>query len=141
MQRRLHRWRLARLHGLRRARVDSEGEKVMAHTVTKYRCDHCEREYTSKKGAEQHEQKCFYVDANRACVTCAHLIAASKTHGDIEDSEVTVQVQCNIDLDVIDIDEIFGSERQRSYQANCDGWEKRTAEGTYKFGRTLIEEV
>jgi hypothetical protein len=32
MQRRLHRWRLARLHGLRRARVDSKGEKVMAHT-------------------------------------------------------------------------------------------------------------
>jgi hypothetical protein len=28
MQRRLHRWRLARLHGLRRARLDNEGERM-----------------------------------------------------------------------------------------------------------------
>jgi hypothetical protein len=29
MQQRLHRWRLARLHGLRRARVDCEGDESM----------------------------------------------------------------------------------------------------------------
>jgi hypothetical protein len=105
----------------------------MPHEVIKFRCDHCQREYASRRNAELHELKCFYVDANRACVTCAHFKAHAE-HGDLAKAE------CDIELDLIDIP--FGDYGlEHHYQSNCNGWEKRTAEGTYKFGKTFIEET
>ncbi len=38
--------------------------------ITKYKCDFCKRSYMSKYKAREHESKCFFNPANKACVTC-----------------------------------------------------------------------
>jgi hypothetical protein len=75
MQRRLHRWRLAGLHGLRRARVDCEGDKVMEGKCT--RCggelSNTDLQYDNTDHGNQWD--CIH----RLQATNAKLLAACKT--------------------------------------------------------------
>jgi hypothetical protein len=42
----------------------------MTHTITKYLCDFCNREYKVEKNAVSHQQSCYSDPSNKACKTC-----------------------------------------------------------------------
>jgi hypothetical protein len=116
----------------------------MTHLIRKYCCDYCDRDYATNAGAKRHEAKCYYDPANKACATCAHLIASNVEPHWLEMGEDVYKTmwvtECDISLDHEDTGMQNGSIQHR-FRANCLGWELRKVEGTYKFGKTFIEKV
>ena len=117
---------------------------VMTHEIIKYRCDHCDREYASKRGALQHEDKCFHLPKNRACITCSHFIAflEDDIHWLEGGEDVCLSggysVECDIGLDI----ESAGMENDaiiHTPRSHCDGWKERSIIGTYRYGKMMIE--
>lgn len=114
----------------------------MTKEITKYQCDHCKREYVNKDRAERHEDKCYYDPANHACVTCAHLLACEDERHEMWDGHDHCTVFWDVDCD-LDLAKTYlpGEGYQNTFKHNCDSWEPRTVEGTYKFGKTFIEKA
>jgi len=120
----------------------------MPYEITKFRCSTCDREYSSKRAAEKHEPKCFYIPKNKACVTCKHFIAYhGETHA-LEDGEDVerpyVEVSCDEshDIERIEADEFLNTpaSEHKQLQSQCEFWELREVIGTYKFGKAMIQE-
>lgn len=42
----------------------------MPRKITKYRCEHCRREYVREELAIEHEANCYHDLNNKACATC-----------------------------------------------------------------------
>ena len=44
----------------------------MAHQVIKYKCSYCGRLFDREKQANTHEEKCFYNEDVKSCITCLY---------------------------------------------------------------------
>ena len=44
----------------------------MPHSITKWSCNFCKREYKVEVNALRHEDRCYHDPANMACITCKH---------------------------------------------------------------------
>ena len=44
----------------------------MPKAITKWKCNHCKKNFASKSYAERHERRCFFNFDNKACPTCNH---------------------------------------------------------------------
>lgn len=117
----------------------------MSHTILKFRCDTCEREYSTLKGAEKHEKICYYNPSRKACITCIHLVAYQnddvnyQEFGEVISMPGGHSVQCELGLDIEDTGMCNGS-IDHVMKSNCSGWELRNNQGTYQFGKVMLLE-
>lgn len=44
----------------------------MPKEITRYKCDHCKKNYAHKSSAIAHEKICFFNREKRACPSCLH---------------------------------------------------------------------
>ncbi len=44
----------------------------MPSLITRFKCDHCKRHYSTKYDAAKHERGCLYNPANKSCSTCGN---------------------------------------------------------------------
>jgi hypothetical protein len=113
--------------------------------IKKYQCDFCNRSYSSKRVAENHElHKCFWNPDTKSCVTCEFLLAVSVDQNYLEGGEN----KCNTYYEVV-CEENHGleendipwdkEEKTFRYQTGCPFWKNRESVGTYKFGRAYIK--
>lgn len=42
--------------------------------LSRYKCDGCGRTLSQKRGMQGHVSRCWKLPANKACLTCAHLV-------------------------------------------------------------------
>jgi len=47
----------------------------MPYQLVKFICKYCGNEYRVEQNAIKHENKCYYNDKNKSCVTCANFKA------------------------------------------------------------------
>lgn len=47
----------------------------MPSLITRFKCDHCKRHYSTKQNAIRHEKGCLYNPANKSCSTCGNRTA------------------------------------------------------------------
>jgi len=91
-------------------------------------------EYRSEKQATNHELKCYHNEVARACVTCGNFKAYPEKRPFDRDDD-SLDAECCIHLDRGgDYGQVI-----QVLQNNCSGWVKRTAAGTYKYGREMLE--
>lgn len=42
----------------------------MPTEITRFKCDHCRKHYSTARDAKKHEARCIFNQATRACPTC-----------------------------------------------------------------------
>jgi hypothetical protein len=114
--------------------------------IKKYQCEFCNKSYSSKRVAENHESnKCFFNPDTKSCVTCEFLLAVSVDQNYLEGGEdrcnTYYEIVCEENHGIVENDDFPWEEDKKhfAYQTNCPFWKKLESVGTYKFGRVLIK--
>lgn len=93
----------------------------MTHTLSRYICDYCNREYKVFKNAKHHEENCYHNPENKACATCKYFrFGINERHhlagGDDWITEIS-EMYC-------EIDKMPYEEGSANPTVNCQWWEK-----------------